>query len=365
MPDINLAQEGKGGNGRKKEKRPSFEYTDPNRPEKPKDERKAPGNIGMWLKSLFRRTPPGESNDERLPQAITPAGVSSEKRDEDVEDIFADVSVPARARMKAEEKIPPVKMQQPASKKLKQLPEKKEKLEKETREGLNAVNLLPEEFSTKIDFRGRGMVLGLSVAGAILLVALVYVGLVIYENSIVARTRAATETRQSIESEIATLSSEQEESIAFEERLKLIRSMLNQHVYWTKFFKLLETYTVADVTFSGSIRLSAPGKYTLAATGRDYQSVAQQLLAFQQAIDAGEFISSAEIFAASQQQDESGVTKTQFSVDLVLLPNVNTYTAEEYSAVAAENTPFAQPTTSPGNITGTQNQNGNVFLPLL
>lgn len=333
MPEINLTPETRGGDERKKKKRMDFEYTDPSKEKSRKDERKAPGSFGMWMKSLFRRTPPGEKGDNAMPQELTLPEQHAEKKDSDVEDIFANVDVPGRERAAAQaskkQKAP-----EKAPVKLKKLPEEKKKKEDEEKkaEGIRGVNLLPEEFSTKVDFRGRGILLGLTVGATVVLVGLLYGGLLLYESGIANRTREATDTRRAIEAEIEALGTEQDASIAFEAKLTLAEALLDQHVYWTKFFRLLEEYTVEDVYFNGSLLLSAPGHFTLAATGRDYASVARQLLSFRRAIENGELLSNVEITDASQSQDTNGVTATTFTVELDLLPNVDTYTADEYAA---------------------------------
>lgn len=336
MPDINLTRDTKDPSSEKKKKRErDFVYTDPEREKKRKDERKAPSAIRVWLKSLFRRTPKGQQEKQEAPKASVPKK-PQRKPDEGVEDIFANASaadVNVQQKKTEHQKEKPEKPEKPA--KLKKLPEQ-EKEESEKRKKLreaSGVNLLPEEFSTKVDFRGRGALLGVAIAGTLLFIGLTYAGLVLYEKSIASRTRVAQDTRKAIEAETDALSVEQQQSREFEERLKLVSALLDQHVYWTKFFALLEKYTIDDVYFDGGIRLSSPGSFTLSATGRDYRSVARQLLAFRKAVERGEFISSVTVSGAKQQQDENGVMKTTFTVELELLPNVRTYTAEEFEEV--------------------------------
>ncbi|MFA6512302.1 MAG: hypothetical protein WCV86_04235 [Patescibacteria group bacterium] len=328
MPDINLTPEGSSSEKRKNAKRKNFEYTDPEKEKQRKDERKAPGGLRVWMKSLLRRTPPGKRSDDAMPESLTPPEFNTTKHDENVEDIFGTVDVPAKERAKAKEQKQEVP-NTPKAPKLKKLPEKKEEKKKEERR-IDGMNLLPEEFSTKIDFRGRGILLSLVLGATVVFIALAYGGLIIYENVIANRTREATDTRIAIQRDIEALESEQLASIAFREKLDLAEALLNQHVYWTKFFALLEKYTIDDVYFSGSLLLSEPGTFTLSGIGRDYTSVVRQLLAFRQAIQSQEFISSVKINGAQQTQDSSGAIATTFTAELTLLPNVNTYTAEEY-----------------------------------
>ena len=60
--------------------------------------------------------------------------------------------------------------------------------------------------------------------------------------------------------------------------------ILKDHIYWTKFFSLLETYTVPDVYF-GDFTADTSGVVRLDVVGRDLISIARQIIAFSQARD--------------------------------------------------------------------------------
>jgi len=60
--------------------------------------------------------------------------------------------------------------------------------------------------------------------------------------------------------------------------------ILDNHVYWTKFFSLLETYTIPNVYF-GDFSADISGIIRLDATGIDLIDIAEQYIAFFQAKD--------------------------------------------------------------------------------
>lgn len=60
--------------------------------------------------------------------------------------------------------------------------------------------------------------------------------------------------------------------------------ILNNHIYWTKFFGLLEKYTTADVYF-GDFSANTSGIVRLDSVGRDLISIARQIVVFSQAED--------------------------------------------------------------------------------
>jgi len=58
--------------------------------------------------------------------------------------------------------------------------------------------------------------------------------------------------------------------------------ILNDHIYWTKFFSLLEAHTIPDV-FLGDFTADTSGIIRLEATGRDLIDIAEQYIVFEQA----------------------------------------------------------------------------------
>ncbi|HKL17233.1 MAG TPA: hypothetical protein VJ900_02655 [Patescibacteria group bacterium] len=61
-----------------------------------------------------------------------------------------------------------------------------------------------------------------------------------------------------------------------------VDDILDSHIYWTKFFALLEKNTIPNVFF-GDFSARVSGSINLQATARDLLSLARQLVAFRQA----------------------------------------------------------------------------------
>lgn len=98
-----------------------------------------------------------------------------------------------------------------------------------------------------------------------------------------------------------------------EKRADLVNNILKNHIYWTKFFSLLEKYTVADVYF-GNFSADISGNIHLSATAKDLMSMAKQIVSFSNAPD---FIVSSEV--AGLKKLPNGVSA---SFDLFLKDNV-------------------------------------------
>jgi len=98
-----------------------------------------------------------------------------------------------------------------------------------------------------------------------------------------------------------------------EQKATRTENILNNHIYWTKFFDLLEEYTVPDVYF-GDFKANTDGRIILNGSGKDLLSIAQQIVVFSQATDFVKEVST------------SGIAKTPIGIkadfNLVLADNV-------------------------------------------
>lgn len=84
-----------------------------------------------------------------------------------------------------------------------------------------------------------------------------------------------------------TMQETQVERKSAEERLATIetaRALLSRHIYWTHFFRFLESETLPDVYYT-NLAVDPAGNIRLAAVGRNFSAVARQLLAFEGAED--------------------------------------------------------------------------------
>lgn len=98
-----------------------------------------------------------------------------------------------------------------------------------------------------------------------------------------------------------------------EERASRTEKILNNHVYWTKFFSLLEKYTLPDIYF-GDFKANDSGQISLRAFGRDLMSIAHQIVVFSEAED---FVKEIETKGVAQGPD--GITA---NFNLILVDDV-------------------------------------------
>ncbi|OQX71380.1 hypothetical protein B6D52_01715 [Candidatus Parcubacteria bacterium 4484_255] len=116
-----------------------------------------------------------------------------------------------------------------------------------------------------------------------------------------------------LEAQTAPLLKERDNIAFLANKAAEVKKVLKNHIYWTNFFDLLETYTVPDVYF-GDFSAQAGESIRLMATSRDLVSLAQQIVAFNNAPD---FIK--EVNVSNIQKTEKGATAF---FDLILVEDV-------------------------------------------
>lgn len=166
------------------------------------------------------------------------------------------------------------------------------------------INLIPLELSRHPEFKfSQKMFIFIgSIFLTFLLVFSAYLGLIWYQIIV-------TRQIQSIKEEIFVLDDNilkyQKEEISIKDlqgKFKYIEGILNNHIYWTKFFSMLEKNTVQEVYYT-NFSMSGQEKVVISAVGKDYNSVAKQLLAFKNATD---FIQNVRIDSAAAIVDKDG-----------------------------------------------------------
>lgn len=90
------------------------------------------------------------------------------------------------------------------------------------------------------------------------------------------------------ETQLAILQYKKESSdvIQLRGRFNTLSNLLETHIYWTKFFGLLEKYTLEDVYYTGFSMQSKPGAtITLSAKARSVEALAEQIVILENASD--------------------------------------------------------------------------------
>lgn len=90
------------------------------------------------------------------------------------------------------------------------------------------------------------------------------------------RLKAVNQAISSLEAQTATLA-------GFQNTLSSVASLLSQHMYWTRFLRVLESVTLQDVKYDSVSVNSGSNALTLNGIARTYRDIGKQVRAFQKA----------------------------------------------------------------------------------
>ncbi len=115
-----------------------------------------------------------------------------------------------------------------------------------------------------------------------------------------------------VQQEIKQYESSQSDFVKISKRFAAVKSLLDKHVYWGKFFDYLEAYTLPGVDYNDLVAEDS-GKITLSAVADDYTQLALQLKVFQGATD---FVKKVEINSGSLTGAKPGQVGFQVNLEL-------------------------------------------------
>jgi len=184
------------------------------------------------------------------------------------------------------------------------------------------INLIPEELTKhpELEIPKKLFSIGLIAGGAILLLIVGYLGISWYQLNTLDKIENLQKEIILLDQKIVSYEQGKRDALEFQRYLKLVRQLLDEHVYWTQFFDLLQQYTISEVYYT-NFSMAGRSELAIQAIGRDYESVAEQLVAFEQATD---FVKNVRIDSASAIVDLESETYqgVNFTVNLEFLPEV-------------------------------------------
>lgn len=162
----------------------------------------------------------------------------------------------------------------------------KEQIENRSWESFGVVhtNLIREQRGMFLNWQSKILWLLLFVAIAGLASVAAFGFLLILEKDKISSSQVIFTNLSGIVTQIQSEEVYAEEILTFNNKLLAVDYLLNNHIYWTNFFKFLEDYTINDAyyeRFSGDLS----GKYILPAVAKDFRSISTQLRVLQSATD--------------------------------------------------------------------------------
>lgn len=137
-------------------------------------------------------------------------------------------------------------------------------------------NLIKDQEIVFFNWHENILVLSLSLVMCCLAISLTYVGLLIWQKERIEATKTAFGNVTVIDNQIIKSEQEVDEVKKFNTKLRMVSSLLDNHVHWTNFLTLLEFTTLKDVyyeRFSGDVS----GEYTIPAVASSLEAISLQL----------------------------------------------------------------------------------------
>jgi hypothetical protein len=137
-------------------------------------------------------------------------------------------------------------------------------------------NLIKDQQFVFFNWQRKILLLMLYVFFAILISGFTYGGLLIWDNQKKQDNQYIFDNLDNINDQIVKEQSTIDNILAFSDKLSLVSFILDNHIYWSEFFKFLEDYTLKNVyyeSFYGDLN----GTYQVPAVARDFDSIYRQL----------------------------------------------------------------------------------------
>jgi len=182
-------------------------------------------------------------------------------------------------------------------------------------------NLIKGEIISFFDWRKNLVILLSVVISVCLTVGAIYGGLIFWQKSKEKDIEIFNKKFTKLNSQIQSAEKDVEEVLTFQKKLKLVSALLDKHIYWTNFFKLLEDNTIADVyylDFSGGIK----GNYNIAAMAESFNAIYQQIKTMQKSDNIIEVkVKGGDLSKPDRENPSGGVN---FNLELSIDPKIFT-----------------------------------------
>lgn len=139
-----------------------------------------------------------------------------------------------------------------------------------------ATDLIRGEVLTFFNWRKNMIILFLAVILSILFISAIYGLLFLWKGQKLVEIREINQRFAELNLEINKAEKSLDKILVLQKKLGLVKNLINEHIYWTNFFKFLENNTLVDVYYSG-FGGDVGGNYVLAASAKDFYTLAEQI----------------------------------------------------------------------------------------
>ncbi len=179
-------------------------------------------------------------------------------------------------------------------------------------------NLIKDQGVLFFNWKQRLLTLSLALVLSSLAIGLVYVGLLIWQKERLRDNESTLANFEAINAEIAKNEREIQDIVAFNRKLDVVSFILSNHVYWSNFFKFLESNTLKDVYFE-KFTGDLTGQYMIPAVSRNLDAASAQL----EVMKAYPLVRNVQYLAGQTVADASGDgQRTKFNLEISVDPKI-------------------------------------------
>ncbi len=125
---------------------------------------------------------------------------------------------------------------------------------------------------------------------------------------------------ESIRSKLATLAKDKDSAVAYQKKLSGFKSMLDQHLYWSLFFKFMEKNTMPEIYFT-SVAADG-GRVTMNGRAKRMGDIGKQVLVLSKFPELITQVSVKNIILIEKDTPTGKTSEMGFNLDLILSPTL-------------------------------------------
>lgn len=184
------------------------------------------------------------------------------------------------------------------------------------------VNFVTSDFiipSTK-EVLKKGAIFLCAILCNVMIIAGIYFWLSLKEKDFSGTLESLNQEKQFVEMNINNLQSDKEKCIQLKRDVEVVGKLLDNHIYWDEFFKLIEKYTLSDVRYE-SMSIDKSGELKLSVVALDFDVLTEQIKIFN---SNPEHFNKVETSGISMDKDSKTgkLNGLKFSISLNLNPDI-------------------------------------------
>ncbi|NCN22410.1 hypothetical protein GW758_00225 [Candidatus Falkowbacteria bacterium] len=185
------------------------------------------------------------------------------------------------------------------------------------------VNLVKDEIIVLFDWNKHLFLTFLVLIFTGAFVFEIYLGLDYWEERENQRSQEIKEETNKIRLETIELNNKSQDALSFKDKSSAFSDLLDNHIYWTRFFTWLESNTLNTVQF-GSFDGNLSGSYSLAASAPSFAEASWQVkvLADNKNVKKASVNSVSSKVIDGDNLEDSKVGSVSFSIDLEIDPTI-------------------------------------------